>query len=105
MCCHPFLTGEDLTSDKDGGVTRSVITKGEGYSSPNEGASCESKSQSHNMHMHIMLIAMKLIVYYSSLRKYMCKCALGNVFQHIMPWIRPLSCVKLLLLIFDSTIL
>uniref|UniRef100_A0A8C7YDD6 peptidylprolyl isomerase n=1 Tax=Oryzias sinensis TaxID=183150 RepID=A0A8C7YDD6_9TELE len=33
--------GEDLTEDEDGGIIRRIITKGEGYSKPNEGASVE----------------------------------------------------------------
>lgn len=30
--------GEDLTVEKDGGITRSIVQKGEGFMSPNEGA-------------------------------------------------------------------
>ncbi|KAF4091860.1 hypothetical protein AMELA_G00041350 [Ameiurus melas] len=33
--------GEDLTEDEDGGIVRRIITKGEGYTKPNEGASVE----------------------------------------------------------------
>uniref|UniRef100_A0AAQ5X1A9 peptidylprolyl isomerase n=1 Tax=Amphiprion ocellaris TaxID=80972 RepID=A0AAQ5X1A9_AMPOC len=33
--------GEDLTDDEDGGIIRRIITKGQGYSKPNEGASVE----------------------------------------------------------------
>lgn len=33
--------GEDITEDEDGGIIRRIITKGEGYSKPNEGASVE----------------------------------------------------------------
>ncbi|XP_055011133.1 peptidyl-prolyl cis-trans isomerase FKBP4 [Boleophthalmus pectinirostris] len=33
--------GEDLTEDEDGGIIRRIITKGQGYSKPNEGASVE----------------------------------------------------------------
>ncbi|KAI5616318.1 peptidyl-prolyl cis-trans isomerase FKBP4 isoform X1 [Silurus asotus] len=33
--------GEDITEDEDGGIVRRIITKGEGYSKPNEGASVE----------------------------------------------------------------
>ena len=32
---------EDLTSDKDGGVLRSIIQEGEGFSTPSEGATVE----------------------------------------------------------------
>ncbi|XP_038561950.1 peptidyl-prolyl cis-trans isomerase FKBP4 isoform X1 [Micropterus salmoides] len=33
--------GEDITEDEDGGIIRRIITKGQGYSKPNEGASVE----------------------------------------------------------------
>ncbi|XP_035520774.1 peptidyl-prolyl cis-trans isomerase FKBP4 [Morone saxatilis] len=33
--------GEDITEDEDGGIIRRTITKGEGYSKPNEGAAVE----------------------------------------------------------------
>lgn len=33
--------GEDITQDEDGGIIRRIITKGEGYTKPNEGASVE----------------------------------------------------------------
>ncbi|XP_051512092.1 peptidyl-prolyl cis-trans isomerase FKBP4-like [Myxocyprinus asiaticus] len=33
--------GEDITDDEDGGIIRRIITKGEGYTKPNEGASVE----------------------------------------------------------------
>ncbi|KAI1882535.1 hypothetical protein AGOR_G00251750 [Albula goreensis] len=33
--------GEDVTEDEDGGIIRRIITKGQGYSKPNEGASVE----------------------------------------------------------------
>ncbi|XP_024137239.1 peptidyl-prolyl cis-trans isomerase FKBP4 [Oryzias melastigma] len=33
--------GEDITDDEDGGIIRRIITKGEGYSKPNEGATVE----------------------------------------------------------------
>jgi len=33
--------GEDLSKDLDGGILRSKLTKGEGYASPNDGASVE----------------------------------------------------------------
>lgn len=33
--------GEDLTDDEDGGIIRRIITRGQGYSKPNEGASVE----------------------------------------------------------------
>ncbi|XP_056622793.1 peptidyl-prolyl cis-trans isomerase FKBP4 [Triplophysa dalaica] len=33
--------GEDITNDEDGGIVRRIITKGEGYTKPNEGASVE----------------------------------------------------------------
>ncbi|KAJ3596944.1 hypothetical protein NHX12_003344 [Muraenolepis orangiensis] len=33
--------GEDITENEDGGIIRRIITKGEGYSKPNEGASVE----------------------------------------------------------------
>ncbi|XP_023652332.1 peptidyl-prolyl cis-trans isomerase FKBP4 [Paramormyrops kingsleyae] len=33
--------GEDITDDEDGGIIRRTITKGEGYSKPNEGATVE----------------------------------------------------------------
>uniref|UniRef100_A0A3Q3WP42 peptidylprolyl isomerase n=1 Tax=Mola mola TaxID=94237 RepID=A0A3Q3WP42_MOLML len=33
--------GEDITEDEDGGIIRRIITKGQGYSKPNEGAAVE----------------------------------------------------------------
>lgn len=33
--------GEDITDDEDGGIIRRIMTKGEGYSKPNEGAAVE----------------------------------------------------------------
>ncbi|KAM4572779.1 peptidyl-prolyl cis-trans isomerase FKBP4 isoform 1-T2 [Odontesthes bonariensis] len=33
--------GEDITEEEDGGIIRRIITKGQGYSKPNEGASVE----------------------------------------------------------------
>lgn len=33
--------GEDITDNEDGGIIRRIITKGEGYSKPNEGAAVE----------------------------------------------------------------
>ncbi|XP_022047604.1 peptidyl-prolyl cis-trans isomerase FKBP4 [Acanthochromis polyacanthus] len=33
--------GEDLTENEDGGIIRRIITRGQGYSKPNEGASVE----------------------------------------------------------------
>lgn len=33
--------GEDLTEDEDGGIVRRIITRGQGYSKPNEGAAVE----------------------------------------------------------------
>ncbi|KAK7891511.1 hypothetical protein WMY93_023474 [Mugilogobius chulae] len=33
--------GEDLSPDEDGGIIRRIITKGQGYSKPNEGAAVE----------------------------------------------------------------
>ncbi|XP_018611467.2 peptidyl-prolyl cis-trans isomerase FKBP4 [Scleropages formosus] len=33
--------GEDITEDEDGGIIRRIITKGEGYTKPNEGATVE----------------------------------------------------------------
>ncbi|KAL4660211.1 peptidyl-prolyl cis-trans isomerase FKBP4 [Arapaima gigas] len=33
--------GEDITEDEDGGIIRRIISKGEGYSKPNEGATVE----------------------------------------------------------------
>ncbi|CAL8263565.1 unnamed protein product [Merluccius merluccius] len=33
--------GEDVTENEDGGIIRRIITKGEGYSKPNEGAAVE----------------------------------------------------------------
>lgn len=35
--------GEDVTDDEDGGIIRRIITKGEGYTKPNEGASVEGE--------------------------------------------------------------
>ncbi len=41
--------GEDITDEEDGGIIRRIITKGEGYTKPNEGASVEGKhSYSYN---------------------------------------------------------
>lgn len=36
--------GEDITEDEDGGIIRRIITKGQGYSKPNEGAAVEGKT-------------------------------------------------------------
>lgn len=36
--------GEDITEEEDGGIIRRIITKGEGYSKPNEGAAVEGNS-------------------------------------------------------------
>uniref|UniRef100_A0A8B9GZN2 peptidylprolyl isomerase n=2 Tax=Astyanax mexicanus TaxID=7994 RepID=A0A8B9GZN2_ASTMX len=33
--------GEDITDEEDGGIVRRIITKGEGYTKPNEGASVD----------------------------------------------------------------
>ncbi|MBN3304522.1 FKBP4 isomerase, partial [Amia calva] len=33
--------GEDLTDEEDGGIIRRIVTKGEGYTKPNEGSSVE----------------------------------------------------------------
>ncbi|XP_026167900.1 peptidyl-prolyl cis-trans isomerase FKBP4 [Mastacembelus armatus] len=33
--------GEDITDDEDGGIIRRIMTKGQGYSKPNEGATVE----------------------------------------------------------------
>lgn len=33
--------GEDITEEEDGGIIRRIVTKGEGYTKPNEGASVE----------------------------------------------------------------
>lgn len=38
--------GEDITEDEDGGIIRRIITKGEGYSKPNEGAIVEGSNDS-----------------------------------------------------------
>lgn len=37
---------EDLTSEKDGGILRSIIQEGEGYLTPSEGATVEGTSYS-----------------------------------------------------------
>lgn len=54
MCWHVYLFvwqvelfefhGEDITDEEDGGIIRRIITKGEGYTKPNEGASVEGKT-------------------------------------------------------------
>lgn len=36
--------GEDITDDEDGGIIRRIITKGQGYSKPNEGAAVEGNA-------------------------------------------------------------
>lgn len=40
--------GEDITDDEDGGIIRRIITKGQGYSKPNEGASVEGNTSRHS---------------------------------------------------------
>lgn len=40
--------GEDITDDEDGGIIRRIITKGQGYSKPNEGAAVEGSTLSHH---------------------------------------------------------
>lgn len=37
--------GEDITEDEDEGIIRRIITKGQGYSKPNEGAAVEGNTQ------------------------------------------------------------
>lgn len=39
--------GEDITEDEDGGIIRRIMTKGQGYSKPNEGAAVEGNSSRH----------------------------------------------------------
>lgn len=52
--------GEDITENEDGGIIRRIITKGEGYSKPNEGATVEGWHQSsakpccHPLYGHCM---------------------------------------------------
>ncbi|KPP60933.1 peptidyl-prolyl cis-trans isomerase FKBP4-like [Scleropages formosus] len=41
--------GEDITEDEDGGIIRRIITKGEGYTKPNEGATVEGDCESFNL--------------------------------------------------------
>lgn len=36
--------GEDLTDDEDGGIIHRIVTKGQGYSKPNEGAAVEGNT-------------------------------------------------------------
>lgn len=36
--------GEDITEEEDGGIIRRIITKGEGYTKPNEGAAVEGNA-------------------------------------------------------------
>lgn len=36
--------GEDITENEDGGIIRRIITKGRGYSKPNEGAAVEGST-------------------------------------------------------------
>ena len=36
--------GEDITEEEDGGIIRRIVTKGQGYSKPNEGASVEGSA-------------------------------------------------------------
>ncbi len=51
-CVHLFVWqvelfefhGEDITEEEDGGIIRRIITKGEGYTKPNEGASVEGRT-------------------------------------------------------------
>lgn len=38
--------GEDISEHRDGGVTRRVIRKGEGYRTPNEGATVDGMCES-----------------------------------------------------------
>lgn len=33
--------GEDITEEENGGIIRRIITKGQGYTKPNEGAAVE----------------------------------------------------------------
>ncbi|KAM9854232.1 peptidyl-prolyl cis-trans isomerase FKBP4 [Aulostomus maculatus] len=40
--------GEDITEDEDGGIIRRIITKGQGYSKPNEGAAVEVTIQGNH---------------------------------------------------------
>jgi len=52
--CAILCIGEDVSEDKDGGILKSQIKKGEGYATPKEGASCESKK--NIMHFELKLI-------------------------------------------------
>lgn len=36
--------GEDITEEEDGAIIRRIITKGQGYSKPNEGASVDGNT-------------------------------------------------------------
>lgn len=40
--------GEDITDEEDGGIIRRIITKGQGYSKPNEGAAVEGNIKRHH---------------------------------------------------------
>lgn len=49
--CHSYLQvelfefrGEDITEDEDGGIIRRIVTKGQGYSKPNEGSAVEGSA-------------------------------------------------------------
>lgn len=47
LICGNYLkcnVGEDLSPSKDNGIIRTVITEGTGYTSPNDGATCEGES-------------------------------------------------------------
>lgn len=40
--------GEDITEEEDGGIVRRIITKGQGYSKPNEGATVDGNTSRHS---------------------------------------------------------
>lgn len=48
--CAVLFIGEDVSEEKNGGILKSQIKKGEGYATPKEGASCESKKNNKLLH-------------------------------------------------------
>ena len=53
--------GEDITDDEDGGIIRRIITRGSGYSKPNEGSSVDG-SISRHIYLYADILEMYLLI-------------------------------------------
>lgn len=52
--------GEDITADEDGGIIRRMITKGQGYSKPNEGSAVEGNTSRQECHLREKYCSLRL---------------------------------------------